>query len=83
MCQALCQSWEYKRTCHLVGGEKYLKIIVMQMCKVQQKVCLNRILRNTQNVSISLQGGEGVREGKVIAEVSGVYDGKWVRTFQV
>lgn len=59
-----------------MGGEKYLKIIIMQMCKVQQKVCLNRILRKTQNVSISLEGGEGVREGNVIVEVSGVYDGK-------
>lgn len=59
-----------------MGGEKYLKIIIMQMCKVQQKVCLNRILRKTQNVSISLEGGEGVREGNVIAQVSSVYDGK-------
>lgn len=59
-----------------MGEEKYLKIIIMQICKVQQKVCLNRILRKTQNVSISLEGGEGVREGNVIAEVSGVYDGK-------
>lgn len=59
-----------------MGEEKYLKIIIMQICKVQQKVCLNRILRKIQNVSISLEGGEGVREGNVIAEVSGVYDGK-------
>lgn len=59
-----------------MGEEKYLKIIIMQICKVQQKVCLNRILRKTQNVSISLEGGEGVREGNVIAEVSSVYDGK-------
>lgn len=59
-----------------MGEEKYLKIIIMQICKVQQKVCLNRILRKTQNVSISLEGGEGVRGGNVIAEVSSVYDGK-------